>query len=67
MLATIRQRLSSGAEGSISRIIGHVEWAREHWPGVQRFLEQEARLNDVVPEGRDTVCASTTCRGRPRR
>jgi hypothetical protein len=55
MLATIRQHLSPGSEDSISRITGHVEWACEDWPGVQNFLEYEARLNDVLPEGRDTV------------
>jgi hypothetical protein len=55
MLATIRQHLAPGPEGTISRITGHVEWAAEDWPGVQHFLEYEARLNEVVPEGRDTV------------
>jgi hypothetical protein len=55
MLATIRQRLSPGTGGSISRITGHVEWASDHWPGVEQFLEYEARLNGVLPEGRDTV------------
>ena len=47
----IRQRLSPGTGGSISRITGHGEWAGEH----EHFLEYEARLNEVVPEGRDTV------------
>lgn len=55
MLAAIRQRLSDGNEPSISRITGHAEWAGADWPGMQTFLEYEARLNDVVPEGRDTV------------
>ena len=51
MRATIRQSLSPGTGGSISRITGHGEWAGE----LEHFLEYEARLNDVVPEGRDTV------------
>lgn len=55
MLATIRQHLSPRSEESISRIAGHAEWACEDAPGVQDFLEYEARLNDVLPEGRDTV------------
>jgi hypothetical protein len=55
MLATVRQNLSPGSEDSISRITGHAEWAGEQWPGIQGFLEYEARLNEVVPEGRDTV------------
>ncbi|SFN12627.1 MEDS domain-containing protein [Variovorax sp. OV329] len=55
MLAAIQKRLSAGGEPPILRFTGHVEWASEDWPGVQDFLEYEARLNDVVPEGRDTV------------
>ncbi|MBK6004801.1 MEDS domain-containing protein [Ramlibacter ginsenosidimutans] len=55
MLTAIRQRLSADDEPSISRITGHAEWAGADWPGMQTFLEYEARLNDVVPEGRDTV------------
>ncbi len=55
MLATVRQNLSHDSDRSISRITGHAEWACEDWPGVQDFLAYEARLNDVLPEGRDTV------------
>lgn len=55
MLAAIRQSLSPVTGGSISRITGHGEWASEHWPGVERFLEYEACLDEVIPEGRDTV------------
>ncbi|VTU16453.1 hypothetical protein RA8CHR_01272 [Variovorax sp. RA8] len=51
----IQQHISSDSQTSISRITGHAEWAGEHWPGVEDFLEYEARLNDVVPKGRDTV------------
>ncbi|MDM0015889.1 MEDS domain-containing protein [Variovorax sp. J22P168] len=55
MLSFIQQHISGGAQTPISRITGHAEWAGEDWPGVEDFLEYEARLNDVVPEGRDTV------------
>ncbi|MDB5856512.1 MAG: hypothetical protein JWQ76_201 [Ramlibacter sp.] len=55
MLNAIQQQLSPRDEIAISRIAGHAEWAGEDWPGVEDFLEYEARLNDVVPESRDTV------------
>jgi hypothetical protein len=55
MLNAMLQLLSARNETSISRITGHAEWAGEDWPGVEDFLEYEARLNHVVPEGRDTV------------
>ncbi|MDN8618070.1 MEDS domain-containing protein [Variovorax ginsengisoli] len=55
MLDVIQQHISGDSKTPISRITGHAEWAGEDWPGVEDFLEYEARLNDVVPEGRDTV------------
>jgi hypothetical protein len=55
MLDVIRQHISPESESSISRITGHSEWVGEDLPGVEDFLEYESRLNDVIPEGRDTV------------
>ena len=55
MLGFVQQHISSDSQTPISRISGHAEWAGEDWPGVEDFLEYEARLNDLVPEGRDTV------------
>jgi hypothetical protein len=55
MLGFVQQHISGDSQTPISRISGHAEWAGEDWPGVEDFLEYEARLNDVVPEGRDTV------------
>ncbi|MDM0117551.1 MEDS domain-containing protein [Variovorax sp. J22R133] len=55
MLSFVQQHISGDSQTPISRITGHAEWAGEDWPGVEDFLEYEARLNDVVPEGRDTV------------
>lgn len=55
MLEFVQQNISSDSQTPISRITGHAEWAGEDWPGIEDFLEYEARLNDVVPEGRDTV------------
>jgi hypothetical protein len=55
MLNVIEGLLSPGTESAIARIAGHAEWAGEKWPGVEDFLEYEARLNQVLPEGRDTV------------
>jgi hypothetical protein len=49
------EKMSSPADGAISRIAGHGEWGGEDWPGIEDFLEYEARLNQVVPQGRDTV------------
>lgn len=49
------EKMISPADGAISRIAGHGEWGGEDWPGIEDFLEYEARLNQVVPQGRDTV------------
>lgn len=55
MLGFVQQHISDDSQTSISRISGHAEWAGENWPGVEDFLEYEARLNAVVRERRDTV------------
>jgi hypothetical protein len=40
---------ASSAQGfARARIIGHMEWALENRPGVNRLLEYEARVNDVL-------------------
>jgi hypothetical protein len=41
-----------------TRIIGHMEWALEKKPGVERLVEYEARVNQVLVEHRQpAVCA----------
>jgi hypothetical protein len=41
----------------LTRIVGHMEWALEDRPGVDRLLEYEARVNQVLPKYRDpAVC-----------
>jgi len=49
---------SDRAEGfQQTRIVGHMEWALEDRPGVNRLLEYEARVNEVLAQHRETaVC-----------
>lgn len=57
MLALIEEVLSSGpAEGySLTRLVAHMEWALEDFPGVDDLVEYETRLNFVLPKYKDPV------------
>jgi hypothetical protein len=57
MLALIEEVLSSGpAEGySLTRLVAHMEWALEDFPGVNDLVEYETRLNFVLPKYKDPV------------
>jgi MEDS: MEthanogen/methylotroph, DcmR Sensory domain len=50
MLALLEEAvMTSRAEGfSRVRMMGHMEWALEGWPGVDRFIEYESRVNHLV-------------------
>ncbi len=39
-----------------TRVMGHAEWAMMDLPGVQGFIEYEARLNDLLVDHEDPVC-----------
>lgn len=57
MLELIEQVLDGGpAEGwPLTRLVAHMEWALEDFPGVDDLVEYEARLNYVLPRYRDPV------------
>jgi hypothetical protein len=57
MLALIEEVLNSGpAQGyPLTRLVAHMEWALEDFPGVDDLVEYEARLNYVLPRYRDPV------------
>jgi hypothetical protein len=57
MLALIEEVLASGpAEGySLTRLVAHMEWALEDFPGVDDLVEYETRLNFVLPKYKDPV------------
>lgn len=57
MLALIEEVLSSGPpEGySLTRLVAHMEWALEDFPGVNDLVEYETRLNFILPKYKDPV------------
>ena len=57
MLALIEEVLTAGPkEGySLTRLVAHMEWALEDFPGVNDLVEYETRLNFVLPKYKDPV------------
>jgi hypothetical protein len=57
MLALIEEVLMSGpAEGyPLTRLVAHMDWALEDFPGVNDLVEYETRLNFVLPKYQDPV------------
>ena len=57
MLALIEQLLREGkAQGyELTRLVAHMEWALLDLPGVNRLVEYEARLNEILPNYPDAV------------
>ena len=57
MLALIEEVLDGGIEEgfALTRLVVHMEWAREDRPGVDDLLEYETRLNYVLPRYKDPV------------
>jgi hypothetical protein len=57
MLALIEEVLTSGpAEGyPLTRLVAHMDWALEDFPGVNDLVEYETRLNFVLPKYKDPV------------
>lgn len=41
--------------GRLARLVGHMEWALEDFPGVHEIVEYEARLNQVLQHCHDPV------------
>jgi hypothetical protein len=57
MLALIEEVLAAGPqEGySLTRLVAHMEWALEDFPGVNDLVEYETRLNFILPKYKDPV------------
>jgi hypothetical protein len=57
MLALIQEVLAAGpAEGfALTRLVAHMEWALEDFPGVNDLVEYETRLNFILPKYQDPV------------
>jgi hypothetical protein len=57
MLTLIEEVLTSGPrEGySLTRLVAHMEWALEDFPGVNDLVEYETRLNFILPKYKDPV------------
>lgn len=63
MVALIEEVLSGGAaEGyALTRLVAHMEWALEDFPGVNDLVEYETRLNFVLPKYKDPVICTYDC------
>jgi DcmR-like sensory protein len=57
MLSLIEEVLSAGPkEGySLTRLVAHMDWALEDFPGVNDLVEYETRLNFILPKYNDPV------------
>ena len=57
MLALIEEVLSAGPQEGypLTRLVAHMEWALEDFPGVNDLVEYETRLNFVLPKYKDPV------------
>jgi hypothetical protein len=57
MLSLIEEVLSAGPkEGySLTRLVAHMDWALEDFPGVNDLVEYETRLNFILPKYQDPV------------
>ena len=57
MLALIEEVLSAGPKEGypLTRLVAHMEWALEDFPGVDDLVEYETRLNFLLPKYKDPV------------
>jgi MEDS: MEthanogen/methylotroph, DcmR Sensory domain len=57
MLALIQEVLESGPQQgfALTRLVAHMEWALEDFPGVDDLVEYETRLNYILPRYKDPV------------
>lgn len=57
MLSLIEEVLAAGPkEGyALTRLVAHMEWALEDFPGVNDLVEYETRLNFILPRYKDPV------------
>ncbi|HET8922457.1 MAG TPA: MEDS domain-containing protein [Candidatus Acidoferrum sp.] len=57
MLSLIKEVLEGGAHQgfALTRLVAHMEWALEDFPGVDDLVEYETRLNYILPRYKDPV------------
>jgi hypothetical protein len=57
MLALIQTVLDGGKQQgySLTRLVAHMEWALEDYPGVDDLVEYETRLNYILPRYKDPL------------
>jgi hypothetical protein len=57
MLALIEEVLDSGKQQGfpLTRLVAHMDWALEDFPGVDDLVEYETRLNYLLPRYKDPV------------
>ena len=57
MLALIKEVLEGGVQQgfALTRLVAHMEWALEDFPGVDDLVEYETRLNYILPRYKDPV------------
>jgi hypothetical protein len=62
MLALVEEVFSSGsADYALTRVIAHMEWALEDFPGVNDLVEYEARANLVVAKYKHPCICTYDC------
>jgi hypothetical protein len=62
MLALVEEVFSSGSAGyPVTRVIAHMEWALEDFPGVNDLVEYEARANLVVAKYKHPCICTYDC------
>src|SRR5579872_168109 len=62
MLALVEEFFSSGsADYPLTRVIAHMEWALEDFPGVNDLVEYEARANLVVAKYKHPCICTYDC------
>src|ERR1700716_396579 len=57
MLALIEEILDAGPQQgfALTRLVAHMDWALEDFPGVDDLVEYETRLNYILPRYQDPV------------
>ena len=57
MLALIKEVLEGGTQQgfALTRLVAHMEWALEDFPGVDDLVEYETRLHYILPRYKDPV------------
>ena len=57
MLALVQEVLEGGRQQgyALTRLVAHMEWALEDFPGVDDLVEYETRLNYILPRYKDPV------------